>query len=137
MFNLRKIYPFHLKIPGFAKVFFVNIICIYLRHFLAKIMAKNTLAKQVSLSGMSITSIILLLFTMMAAPCLSHGTSVIDVGDTAASEVDGNDINSVEDFITLIANNIACEIGGIASVLVKGEQSQLLRTAVLRHTSCL
>jgi type IV secretion system protein VirB6 len=73
---------------------------------------------------------ILLFLILITTPSITHAASAIDVPSETATNSqghtvtpDGNDLDSVLEFITLIAEQLSCEVGGVASFLVRGEQS--------------
>ena len=50
-------------------------------------------------------------------------TTALSLPSEASSAVNGKDVNSVMDYVTAIASQVSCEVGGVASILVRGEMS--------------
>ena len=73
--------------------------------------------------------IILLIFSLSLPISNTHSASLVDTTEMAA-DVSGNDLQSVMDYIELIASQLSCEIGGVASALTREGMSYTCITPI-------
>jgi type IV secretion system protein VirB6 len=74
-----------------------------------------------------IFSVILLICSLSLPISHTHATSIMDTG----GEVSNSDnVDSVMDWIELIASQLSCQIAGISSILVRGEMSNTCISSV-------